>query len=556
MRSIAALARETSAETDQWLTPGDDDEDLQKPFLFVVIGEVNAGKSTLINGLFGRELCRTNVLPETSKVLHYRHAPAAADEDLAPTHRVCHRPLDFLRDFQVVDTPGTNHSAAPAHLQAIAGILPAADLILVIFPVSNPWGAATWDTAGRIPAHCLHRTVFIIQQADQRNPADVAVILGHMRDLSMKRLGRVPPMFAVSAKLACEAKRMPPVDQANLSASGFRDLEAYISRNVCESPDRERLLKHWHSRIAAAMHAIEGRIEEQSRALDARGRFLEQVEDEIDRMRERFVVCLPQHLAAVAEVFESDAVWAAKVLGRWLGAARSIYRLFVGDRSGQKIEALFIGRLQAAVEAVARKDSAEVLAACRDHWSGLGVRVRKATGVNLGGSGPLEGMLANTGSRFVTRLGGAACEGIGNLKVRHQLDKDLRRRNLALKSFTFTTLTMVTIGATLGALGVPWLPFVFIGAAAAFLIGGIIAAWTTRRAIIRDFQGRLLDTCGTFASTLSWDYEEALRVVFQDYADTLAAVRKHIAMEKSALEPRANRWQELFLTVKAIEQEL
>jgi len=89
-----------------------------------------------------------------------------------------------------------------------------------------------------------------------------------------------------------------------------------------------------------------------------------------------------------------------------------------------------------------------------------------------------------------------------------------------------------------------------------FLVGGTVAAWNTRRAIIRDFQGRLLDTCGTFANTLRWDYEEALRVVFQDYTDTLAAVRKHIAAEKAGLEPRTKRWQELFLTLKAIEQEL
>ena len=36
----------------------------------------------------------------------------------------------------------------------------------------------------------------------------------------------------------------------------------------------------------------------------------------------------------------------------------------------------------------------------------------------------------------------------------------------------------------------------------------------------------------------------------------LAAVRTHLAKEKLAVEPRLKRWQDLFLTLKAIEQDL
>jgi hypothetical protein len=78
----------------------------------------------------------------------------------------------------------------------------------------------------------------------------------------------------------------------------------------------------------------------------------------------------------------------------------------------------------------------------------------------------------------------------------------------------------------------------------------------TRKSIIADFQHRLLDTCSSFANTLRSDYEEALRVVFKDYAACLSIVRTHLARERLALEPRLRRWQELFLTLKAIEQEL
>ena len=40
-----------------------------------------------------------------------------------------------------------------------------------------------------------------------------------------------------------------------------------------------------------------------------------------------------------------------------------------------------------------------------------------------------------------------------------------------------------------------------------------------------------------------------------NYTASLGNIRTHLAREKLAIEPRLKRWQELFLTLKAIEQE-
>src|SRR5438309_174793 len=42
--------------------------DIRQPLLFVVVGEVKAGKSSLLNALFGREFAKTGVLPATDRV--------------------------------------------------------------------------------------------------------------------------------------------------------------------------------------------------------------------------------------------------------------------------------------------------------------------------------------------------------------------------------------------------------------------------------------------------------------------------------------------------------
>jgi len=555
MRGIAGLAKDTYTELGDRLPIAEAERGLGAPFLFVACGEVNAGKSTLINGLFGRDLCRVNILPETDRVLWYQYGVPARDVEITPMLEERFRPIEFLRDFNLIDTPGTN-SIVQGHQEITAKFLPSADLILFVFPVTNPWGAATWNFISELSDESLKRVVFIVQQADQREAIDLEVIKGHMADLSMKRIGRVPPIFAVSGKLAYEAKRATPFAGDRMKASGYQELESFISKKVCESPERKEALENWRGQSANALRAVEDHIEKQTNELNHQGRFLDTIEREIDGMRERFVTRLPMHLSSVAEVFETEAVWVSKVLRKRLGAMPSFTRLITGDRTGPDMEALFVERLQFAVEAVAEKDGVEVVEYCRKHWNELSIRVKEAMGVDLGAAVELEQTLDTARKRFIQRLGRAARQGIGNLKVRNQLDKELRRRNIALKSFTFMTLFLTTAGATCGGLGVPWIPWILIGVAALFLAGGLLTAAVTRKSITAEFQKRLLDTCGSFASTLRSDYEEALRVVFQDYASTLSAVRSHLAKEKLAIEPKLKRWQDLFLTLKAIEQDL
>jgi len=555
MCRIADLAAHTGTELNGHLSLDESREALGSPVLFAVCGEVNSGKSTLLNGLFGHDLCSVHVLPETDRVLVYRFGNPATDTQISAELEERHRPINFLRNFNLVDTPGTN-SLDQNHQAVTEKFLTTADLVLCVFPVTNPWGAATWDLISRMPASIVERTVLIIQQADLRQEPDIAVILEHMADLAMKRIGRVPPIFAVSAKLACEAKNQTPNGNAFLAKSGFPALETFISNRICDSPSRKQTLETWRAKAAAALRAVEDRIEDQNRALQYQGRFLESIEREIDDIRERFVTRLPRHLTGVAEVFETEAVWVSKRLHRSLGVIPSFFRLFVGDRTGPKMESFFSGRLQTAVEAVAQNDGNEVVDACRAHWNELVGRVKATVNVDMGDPAPLDQTLEAAKQQFVIRLGSAARHGIGNLKVRNQLDKDLKKRNVALKSFIFMTLMLTTAGATCGALGLPWLPAILCGLAFLFLIGGAITALITRKTIKAEFQRRLLNTCGGFAATLRVDYEEALRIVFKNHRASLGAVRTHLAHKKIAVEPGLKLWQELFLTLKALEQDL
>ena len=152
MRGIAELAVETSTDLGDRLPLDEIKNGLGTPFLFVVCGEVNAGKSTLINGLFGRDLCRVNVLPETHRVYWYRFGESARDATVTPMLEERYRPVEFLRDFNLIDTPGTN-SIEHGHQEITERFLPSADLTVagsgVFWPPDDDPHAADLTTASR-----------------------------------------------------------------------------------------------------------------------------------------------------------------------------------------------------------------------------------------------------------------------------------------------------------------------------------------------------------------------------------------------------------------------
>ena len=555
MAGITSLASDVGVDVGEILPPDEVTNGLRRPFVFAVCGEVNAGKSTLLNALFGESVCRANVVPETLRMTHHLHGERAAERRTEWNGIERKQPFDFLHDFQLIDTPGTNTSDEEQRV-LMREVLPQADLILCVFPVDNPWGATVWNFLSDLPAEVLDRVVFVIQQADLREAKDLAVIRDHMCDLSMKRIGRLPPVFAIAAIQAYDAKRRSPADYVGWRASGMAELEEHIARAVCQSPARWAMLAEWKELTARALRVIEDRMEERVRGLHQQGKFLEDVENEIDAMREQFVKRLPHHLVEVADVFEEEAAGVTRVLSRRLGVLPSLLRLFSRRKVGVAIEELFIARLKSSVERVAQSDATEVAGICRAHWRELGPRVEEVLGMRLSGQRDVEDVMARGCAAFVKRLGRAAGEGVDKLNVRRKLDADLRLRNVSLTSFTAATLLFTTFGAVCGALGVRWFPWIFCGVAAGFFVGGVIAAVVTRRAITRDHQRALSDACGRFANTLRDDTEEALRMIFGDYAQCLDAVREHLVRENLAIEPRQRRWQEMFLHLKAVEQEL
>jgi GTPase SAR1 family protein len=235
--------------------------DIREPLLFVVVGEVKAGKSSLLNALFGHEFARVDVLPATDRVYIFRYGPEDKSVAISPQLTERYLPIPFLRDFNVVDTPGTNTMVAE-HQTITENFVPRADLVLFVFSVVNPWSQSAWDLLKLVQKKWLKNVVFVLQQADLREPSEIDVIRRHLQDTAMQKLGFVPPIFAVSARKALLA-RTTALDKERLwQESEFGPLDDQINLIVAESSTRMLKLRSTTQTGRVMLGEIAGEIRE------------------------------------------------------------------------------------------------------------------------------------------------------------------------------------------------------------------------------------------------------------------------------------------------------
>lgn len=212
-RGLDALAR-VGAETEplrQALL------DLDSPFLLVAVGEFNSGKSTLLNALLGGDFLKEGVTPTTDRINLIGFGPEPRLKPHSPELVVMQLPHALLKDVQLVDTPGTN--AILRHHQVLTQkFLPRADLILFVTSADRPFTQSEADFLNFIRAWGK-KVVLIVNKSDLLTEPELQQVLEFVQKGADQTLGQVPPIFAVSARLA---------RQGDLASSRVPQLEAHI----------------------------------------------------------------------------------------------------------------------------------------------------------------------------------------------------------------------------------------------------------------------------------------------------------------------------------------
>jgi GTPase SAR1 family protein len=197
---------------------------IHEPFLFVIVGEVKAGKSSFINALLqtGREICKVAPQPMTDTIQQIIYGEQEETVVVSPYLKKVFQPVEILKEIAIVDTPGTN--AIVAHHQEITeGFVPSADLIVFVFESKNPYRQSAWEFFDFIHTDWRRKVIFILQQKDLMSAADLQVNFEGVVNEARKRGLQDPSVFSVSAKDEQEER---------YDTSGFSTVRDYIRAHI------------------------------------------------------------------------------------------------------------------------------------------------------------------------------------------------------------------------------------------------------------------------------------------------------------------------------------
>jgi len=197
---------------------------LNEPFLFVIVGEVKAGKSSFVNALLdtGRDICKVAPDPCTDVIQQIMYADEESIEDVNPHLKKIRIPVPILEKISIVDTPGTN-TIIDHHQEITERFIPHSDLIVFVFEAKNPYRQSAWEFFDYISTEWRKKVIFILQQKDLMTPENLTVNIQGVKNQAIEKGIIEPNVFAVSALQEKEGKK---------EVSGFEFLREYIVDNI------------------------------------------------------------------------------------------------------------------------------------------------------------------------------------------------------------------------------------------------------------------------------------------------------------------------------------
>ncbi len=218
-------------------------------FLLVVVGEFNAGKTAFLNALLGSRLLQEGVTPTTDNIHVLRYGESFSQQPSGDDYLMIQVPVEWLREVSLVDTPGTN-AVIQRHQQITEHFVPRSDLVLFVTSADRPFSESERTFLEHI-RQWGKKIVIIVNKIDLvPEAADRRQILDFVRTNARNLLGVDPQIFAVSTRLALQAKQatkapvfsngLPPAEDDLWIASQFGPLESFITEQL-DASERLRL---------------------------------------------------------------------------------------------------------------------------------------------------------------------------------------------------------------------------------------------------------------------------------------------------------------------------
>lgn len=514
--------------------------DLREPLLFVAVGEVKSGKSSLLNALFGQEFAKVDVLPMTDRICIFRYGEEEKQVDVSPHLIERYLPIPFLRDFNVVDTPGTNTIVAE-HQTITENFVPRADLVLFVFSVANPWTQSAWDFLKFVQKKWLKNVVFVIQQADLREPAEIEMIRRHLADTATQKLGVTLPIFAVSARKALLA-RTTGIDKEKLwQESGLGALEDQINLTVSESTARMVKLRSARQTGRLLLDEIMSEIRASVEIIDRDEARLERVNQFVQARKEQTLRQITGLVRGVEGACRSCAVQARKLLSEELSFWRTLKTIWGRQRSQRDLQNQTEMQLRQTIEPQMEHAVQLLEADLRGLWPQLQDVLETRLGPELREQLPKAAPdFARQRRELLQSVQLALAEHIGSKPIEEHLAKVFAETSsrLRLPAGLAAAGTVATIIAAMSSAAIADVTGVLAVSAA---VGGAFVAIRQRKKILGIFDEQIEKQCSELVQAVEQQLKNSIDIFYSEIVRHFQPLEAFCVAQRRIYEPLLDR---------------
>ncbi|KAN0030057.1 hypothetical protein ACTA71_008201 [Dictyostelium dimigraforme] len=186
-------------------------------FLLVVVGEFNSGKSSFLNALLGDQYLKEGITPTTHRINRIEFGEKISQHTIPSRlsnteHEIIQLPVEWLKEFSLVDTPGTN-AVIEGHQEITEHFIPKSDLVLFVTSIDRAFSESEKLFLEKVKKWGK-KIVVVISKTDlvENNPlssnpqSELNEVINFVKENFKSQLNVEPIIFPLSSKLALKAK--------------------------------------------------------------------------------------------------------------------------------------------------------------------------------------------------------------------------------------------------------------------------------------------------------------------------------------------------------------
>lgn len=529
-----ALAKRSSTDLEEGEAQIEDA--LRKPFRVVCFGERGVGKTAFAEKLLGVSLPELEV--ESSSLTIVRNTGYRVFDD---HEDACEKVYSLsIKEFEVVEV-STSEELTSEKVDACKYLLEGADFVFWLLPAENPWVASTWDSIELWQDSVSHKAAIVLQQIDRRKAADIPMLLGHVKELAAQRHASSLGLYAASAQ----------------QETGIQECKNVLDTALNHSIERRRHLREAHQQVFSLLQRIEEKVDDRSRNLSGDQEYLQSIEAQIARTREEKVLKVKEDLTSLGKLLRSKIKRIMLFTRIRTGTISSHIALFWNGGIAARVESFLIDKVAKDAVAYAQLETESMRLECRAKWGEIRPHLENRLDIKVGDFD--EDSFDEQDEIFVEGMEKATRMVLVHLKLRRLLNALQRERFVVMRKLVQTGLVLLILGALVGVLGTSPHSFIAIALAAAGLVLlslSVAYGWKSAAKVNRSFREALEDAAPALRKGLQEGQLDRVRAYYSGFTPMFESMRRLIADARADVIPQQKVASQLYLRLKALEQEI